>query len=104
MAITFYRELTGSEFLERLENGMIPVLGFMTMDTIPKQKTHTICRERLLPKTSRKPRYERSKVDDKLKKSTVERLLPCIVDGQKIPRDIVESATRRACNRVGIEG
>ena len=38
----------------------------------------------------------------KLRKATVERLLPCIIDGQKIPRDIVDSAVRRACNRVGM--
>ena len=29
-------------------------------------------------------------------------MLPCIVDGQPIPRDLVESVVRRASNRVGI--
>jgi len=40
------------------------------------------------------------RVDDKLTKATVARLLPCIIDGQQIPRDIVESVIRRACNRI----
>jgi CRISPR-associated protein Csd1 len=43
------------------------------------------------------------KVDDKLKKATVQRLLPCIVDGQQIPKDIVDSVVLRACNRVEME-
>ncbi|NTU61804.1 MAG: type I-C CRISPR-associated protein Cas8c/Csd1, partial [Caldiserica bacterium] len=33
----------------------------------------------------------------------VERLLPCIVDAQRIPRDLVESVFRRACNREGLK-
>jgi CRISPR-associated protein Csd1 len=44
-----------------------------------------------------------AKVDDTLKKATIARILPCIIDGQQIPRDLVESTTRRACNRVGME-
>jgi CRISPR-associated protein Csd1 len=31
------------------------------------------------------------------------RLVPCIIDGQPIPRDLVESAVRRATNRIGIK-
>lgn len=43
-----------------------------------------------------------SRLDDKLRKATIMRLLPCIVDGQSIPRDLVESTVRRASNRVGM--
>jgi CRISPR-associated protein Csd1 len=43
------------------------------------------------------------KADDKIKKATVARLLPCIIDGQQIPRDIIESAVRRACNRITMD-
>jgi len=42
-------------------------------------------------------------LDSKLRKATIKRLLPCIVDGQPIPRDIVESVVRRASNKVSIE-
>ncbi|MEQ1622857.1 MAG: type I-C CRISPR-associated protein Cas8c/Csd1 [Methylococcales bacterium] len=42
-------------------------------------------------------------LDDKLQKATVARLLPCIVDGLPIPRDLVESTFRRACNRIGMK-
>lgn len=41
--------------------------------------------------------------DDKLIASTIRRLLPCIIDGIRIPRDIVDSVVRRACNPVSME-
>ena len=44
-----------------------------------------------------------SKVDDKLRNATIERILPCIIDGQKIPRDLVEAVVRRASNRIVME-
>ena len=43
------------------------------------------------------------RLDDKLRKATVERLLPCIVDGQPLPRDLMESTVHRACNRAGLD-
>ena len=96
MAITYYRELTGSEFLERIE------------------AWHTACawsqnfgKELKFigapaPRDIAEAAFGR-RLDDKLKKSTVERLLPCIVDGQPLPRDLVESTVRRACNRVALD-
>lgn len=96
MAMTFYRELTGSELLERVEDW------------------HTECswrqyfgKNRIFvgapaPRDIAEVAYGR-KLDDKLRKATVERLLPCIVDGAPIPKDLVESCVRRASNRNGIE-
>ncbi|GIP22862.1 type I-C CRISPR-associated protein Cas8c/Csd1 [Paenibacillus sp. J22TS3] len=43
------------------------------------------------------------RANDKLIKSLMERMLPCIVDGRKIPLDIVRSAVQRASNPVGME-
>ena len=43
------------------------------------------------------------RLDDKLRKATVERLLPCIIDGRDLPRDLMESTIRRTCNRVGLK-
>lgn len=36
--------------------------------------------------------------DDKIIRNTIERLVPCIFEGRKIPKDIVDSAIRRASN------
>jgi CRISPR-associated protein Csd1 len=43
------------------------------------------------------------RLGEKLRKATVERLLPCIVDGLPIPRDLVEACVRHACKRAGLE-
>ena len=48
-------------------------------------------------------RQVEGKSGEKLRKATVERLLPCIIDGRPIPRDIVESTVRSAVNRPGLE-
>ncbi len=44
-----------------------------------------------------------SKANDKLVKGLMERMLPCIVDGRRIPQDIVRSATHRASNPVAMD-
>jgi len=107
MAITYYRDLTASDFLQRIDDW------------------HTTCEwlhryGEVQDKQSGKPRKNvpfvgapapadiaeaayGSGLDDKLRKATIARLLPCIVDGQPIPRDLVESVVRRASNRVGIK-
>jgi CRISPR-associated protein Csd1 len=42
-------------------------------------------------------------VSDKLKKSAMERMLPCILDGAKIPYDIINSTSLRASNPTSME-
>jgi len=109
MAITFYRELTGADFLKRVEQWHETCAWVHDYRSIEDKNNKKAKRKYLrfvgapAPRDIAEAAYG-SKVDDKLKKSTVERLLPCIVDGQQIPHDIVDSAIRRACNRVGMEG
>lgn len=111
LAITYYREdLKASDFLQRIEN------WHKTCEWIHEYR-HKDIQDK---ETGKSKRFFQSfigapapiniaeaaygiNVDDKLKKVTVARLLPCIIDEQKIPRDIVESAVRRACNRAGME-
>ena len=45
-----------------------------------------------------------ARVDDKLSKSTVQRILPCIVDGVPLPEDLMLCAVRRASNPVALDG
>ncbi len=109
MAITFYRELTGADFLKRVEQWHETCAWVHDYRFIEEKNNKKTKRKYLrfvgapAPRDIAEAAYG-SKVDDKLKKATVERLLPCIIDGQQIPRDIVDSALRRACNRVGLEG
>ncbi len=111
LAISYYREdLTGSDFLQRIEN------WHKTCEWIHEYRYRDIQDK----ETGEKRRFFQAfigapapndipeaaygtKVDDKLKKTTVERLLPCIIEEKQIPRDIVDSSVRRACNRVGMK-
>jgi len=111
LAITYYREdLTGTDFLRRIEN------WHKTCEWIHQYRYKDIQDK----ETGKKKRFFQpfigapapiniaeaaygSEADDKLKKATVARILPCIIDGQQIPRDIVDSAVRRACNRAGLK-
>lgn len=112
LAITYYREdLTVSDFLQRIENWHKTCEWIHEYRYKDIQDKETGQNKRFFqpfigapaPINIAEAAYG-SKVDDKLKKTTVERLLPCIIDGQQIPHDIVESTVRRACNRAGMEG
>jgi CRISPR-associated protein Csd1 len=100
MAITFYRELTGSEFLKRIEIWHSEFAWFQKYSKdiqfvgapAPRDIAHAV--------------YG-TKVDGKngttLLNATVERLIPCIIDSAKLPHDLVMSAVQRASNRVGLK-
>ena len=110
MAISFYRELTGSDFLKRIENWHKTCCWIhdyrskeiTDAQTGKKRTVHFRFVGAPAPNDIAEAAYG-NRVDDKLRKATVERILPCIIDGQKLPRDLVESAVRRAANRVGME-
>ncbi len=96
MAITFYRELKGSDFLGRVQrwheqNAWLQNFG--------KESKFVGAPA---PRDIAEAAYGR-RLDDNLLKATVERLLPCIIDGQSLPRDLVESVVRRTCNRIAFE-
>lgn len=100
MAITYYRELTGSEFLERIQLWHESCAWHQNFGKnfkfvgVPSPRDIT---------EAAYGRQADGKSGEKLRKVTVERLLPCIIDGRPIPRDIVESTVRRAVNRPGLE-
>lgn len=95
MAITFYRELKGTEFLERIqawhENLAWPQYFGKESRFIGAPA----------PRDIAESAFGR-RLDDTLRKATVERLLPCIVDSWPLPRDLVDSVVRRTCNRVAM--
>jgi CRISPR-associated protein Csd1 len=107
LSIIYYRALKGSEFLERIEHWHETCAWRHTyhlvkvQDESGKTKTRYVSFEGApAPADIAEAAY--GSRDDKLKKATIKRLLPCIVDGQPIPRDLVESVIRRASNRAGI--
>jgi CRISPR-associated protein Csd1 len=96
MAITYYRELTGSEFLERVAEWHASCSWFQDYS-----KDNQFVGAPA-PREIAEAAYGR-RLDDKLRKATVERLLPCIVDARPLPRDLVAASVRRASNRFGIK-
>lgn len=106
LSITYYRELTGSDFLQRIDSWHESCAWLHAYREIEDQKTGKKKRIGFIgapaPDDIAEVAYG-SRIDDKLRKATVSRLLPCIVDGQTIPRDLVESIVRRASNRAGME-
>jgi CRISPR-associated protein Csd1 len=96
VAITFYRELTCSELLKRVQAWHE---GCIWQQRFGKDKVFVGAPS---PRDIAETAYGR-RLDDKLRKATIERMLPCIVDGAPIQRDLVESCVRRASNRNGIE-
>ncbi|RJP46231.1 MAG: type I-C CRISPR-associated protein Cas8c/Csd1 [Anaerolineaceae bacterium] len=116
LSITYYRELKGSDFLQRIDDwhNSCAWRHYYRSITIQDERTGKP-KQKFIPfvgapspsdiaeaayGVNRDGKFE---VDAKLRKTTVQRILPCIIDRQPIPRDLVESAVRRASNRVGLE-
>lgn len=97
MAITFYRELERSEFLARLEQWHTQ---FAWQQNFSKDVKFIGAPA---PRDIAEAAYGR-RLDDKLKKSVVERLLPCIIDQSPFPNDLMFSTIQRVSNRVGMDG
>ncbi|MCL5808897.1 MAG: type I-C CRISPR-associated protein Cas8c/Csd1, partial [Deltaproteobacteria bacterium] len=107
MAITFYRELPGSEFLERIEKWHSIFAWFQNYGRDKDDKNKAVLFEGApSPKDIAWCAYG-SKIEGKngirLLNATVERILPSIIDGRPIPRDLVEQCVRRASNRVSFK-
>jgi CRISPR-associated protein Csd1 len=107
MSIIYYRELFSHEFLQRLENWhrqfAWPQRFTTELPGAPGKKPKT---KVIWPVSSPVPKDVAvaaygDNVDDTLKKKVIERLLPCIIDGQTFPLDLVNSCIRKATNRNG---
>jgi CRISPR-associated protein Csd1 len=100
MAITFYRELTGSEFLERIEKWHSDFAWRQDFSKnvkfvgAPSQKDIAWC--------AYGTKVE-GKNGIKLLNATVERLLPSIIDARSVPRDLLEQCVRRVSNRLSFK-
>lgn len=96
MAITYYRELKGSEFLDRVEDWHERYAWPQNFGKNAKFVGAPA------PRDIAEAAYG-TRLDDKLRKATIERLLPCIIDGQPVPFNLVLSTARRAANRIGLD-
>lgn len=95
MAIAYYRELTGSEFLDRIEQWHT---RFAWAQNFGKDK-HFFGAP--APHDIAEAAYG-NRIDEKLRKATVERLVPCLIDGQRFPLDLLKLVVHRASQRVSL--
>ncbi len=102
ISVLFYRELLWSDYLKALKKWQLdmawPLLRRIEDKVNGKKKV--FYRHRVgapLPYEIALSAYG-SHIDDKLKKATVARLLPCIADGVSIPEDLVKICIHRACS------
>jgi CRISPR-associated protein Csd1 len=107
MGIIYYRELFSHDFLNRLET-------WHSQFAWPQRHTKEIANtfgkkpktkviwpiSSPVPMAIAKAAYGEN-VTDNLKKKVIERLIPCIIDGQPFPLDLLISCVRKATNRVG---
>ncbi|BCA79945.1 type I-C CRISPR-associated protein Cas8c/Csd1 [Desulfuromonas sp. AOP6] len=112
MSVIYYRELLVSEFFERLKSWHLqfawPQRHSIEVEASGKgkkaQKKTTWPVSSPVPRVIAEAAYgDVLKSNGTLKKHLLGRLMPTIVDGQPFPRDIMESARRRASNRNNCE-
>lgn len=107
MGIIYYRELFSQEFLGCLETWhnqfAWPQRHTREIPSADGKKTRT---QVIWPISSPVPKdivtaaYGEN-ADEVLKKKVIERLLPCIIDRQPFPQDLLENCIRKATNRNG---
>lgn len=100
LSITYYRNLLGSGFLERIKtwhatfawpqtySSKIKFVGAPSLGDIAEAAYGKVLE---------------GKTGQKLKLATVQRLVPCVVDGAQFPIDLVRSATERMTRRMSMK-
>lgn len=96
LSIAFYREFGAAEFLDRIEAWHERFAWHQNFGGNRKFVGAPA------PRDIAEAAYGPG-VDQLLRKACVERLLPCLVDGQPLPRDLAEATFRRATRRVGLD-
>lgn len=110
MGIIYYREFLAEEYIERISKWYSDFSWFQRVKKeIPQKKGKS--KEKITwpistpsPWSILKAVYgDIVKSNEKLKNNLYERLMPCILDNQNIPVDILMRSIKRASNRNGIE-
>ena len=96
LSITYYREVAGAELLDRIESWHLRYAWYQhyskDMQFIGSPSPQDIAESAF-----------GRRLDDKIRRSTVERLLPCIIDERTFPSGIFALMLNRVINRQGME-
>lgn len=104
MAITYYQELDPKDFLNRLAKWYLDFSWFQrrsikSIDSKGREVGHTEWRPGTPAPKEIVEAIFGDTISDSQKKNTIERMLPCIVEGSPLPRDLSERAFRKTINR-----
>ncbi len=100
LSVTFYRSQLPQEYLDRLQAWQENFAWVFSK----KNKNGKLVASVFAPTPKEIARIAYGqRIDDKLLKATIERLLPCIIDGAPFPIDIVNSCYHRACMKSTLE-
>lgn len=109
MGILYYREMSSAEFLGCLKNWHEGFSWYQNYGWDDKKNKNIQFVGAPAPKDISEVAYghrdDKGKIqlDNNLLKSTIERLLPCIIEALPIPFDLVDLTVRRTCNRIGMK-
>ena len=97
LSITFFNEMDSVEYWNNIEHWHTECVWWQWNN---KNKLWYVGAPS--PRTIAEVAYGKSS-DEKLRRQTVARLLPCIIEKRPVPSDLVEACIHRACNRNGLE-
>lgn len=104
ISITYYRELTRSDFLQRIENWHLQMAWHFSVYHDKKQNKIIWGHYELAPSPDAIAEvcYGTKRDEDfkKFRRKVNERILPCIIDARNVPIDLVSIAIQRASNRL----
>ncbi len=103
MSVTYYQELFPNDYIERIsrwheEFSWPQRHNFKKDEESQNGGSQVVYPSAPSPKAIWEAAYGKQ-ITDSLKKSTVERILPCIVEARLFPRDLVSKSVQRAGNR-----
>ena len=98
LAVTYYKELSGSDFLDRIKNWHESCTWEFAKKTEKGNVTYvgSPAPHRIVLAAFGTEQSGLLKANDSLKRVQTERLLHCIIDGQSIPQDIIQAIVNRA--------
>lgn len=109
LSVRYYRELSGSRLIDCVEDwhqSFAWELRYRKVE-VPQPGGKPTLQSVIFvgapaPADIAKAAYG-ERVDQKLKQQTIERLLPCITEGRRFPRDLMLSAVHRTSNGVALD-
>ena len=96
LSISFYKKMAGSEFMDNILHWHSTCFWKHCYKKNKQKGNYPCFISAPAPKDIAETAF--GKQNDKLIKATIERILPCIIDRKRLPKDIVKSAVIRASN------